>query len=157
MPAEIITGNLLNSDAKYIAHQANCLSSNAAHLAAAVFSKFPYADIYSERTIPDKPGEIKICGNGKDQRYIINLFGQYYPGRPKYPDSSKDGHKAREKYFKSCLEKISQVENLESIAFPFGIGCGAAGGNWENYKDMIDNFADQLPDVRILIIKLALR
>ena len=68
------------------------------------------------------------------------MFGQYYPGNPKYPESKIDGIKAREKYFHKCLMEIAKIDNLESLAFPFGIGCGAAGGNWEYYLGTLKNF-----------------
>lgn len=86
-----------------------------------MFDKFPYADVYSNRTNPDIPGTISIKGNGVLERYIINLFGQYYPGSPKYPNSDLDGTKTREKYFHKCLLEIAKIKNLDSIAFPFKI------------------------------------
>ena len=46
------------------------------------------------------------------------MFGQYYPGNPKYPESKIDGIKAREKYFHKCLMEIAKIDNLESLAFP---------------------------------------
>lgn len=139
-----IEDDLFTADAKYLVHQVNCISKRSAHLAKAVFSRYPYADIYSNRDGPSIPGTIIVCGNGLDQRYVINLLGQYYPGKPKYPDSSKDGFEARKRYFYQGLWQISKIPNLESIALPFGIGCGAAGGNWEEYLNIITKFADYL-------------
>lgn len=145
-----VEGDLLECNHKYICHQTNCLTSVGSNLAKAMFEKFPYANIYAPRAnynmsdlpLPEeKPGEIVIKGNGQDQRYIINMIGQWYPGKPVYPTSSKDGYIARQKYFKSCLKKIIGIKNLESIAFPYNIGCGAAGGNWTDYEKLIDLFA----------------
>ena len=104
--------------------------------------QYPYADIYSGRIEPDKPGTIIIKGNGTDQRFVIALLGQYYPGKSKYVDSTLDGIKAREKYFHQGLIEISKIPNLESIAIPKFVGCGAAGGNWDYYYGTIKNFAD---------------
>ena len=131
MAFKIIEGDLLSCEETYLCHQCNCVTNRSAHLAKSVFSSFPYADIYSPRTEPDKPGTIILRGDGNSQRYVIGMFGQYYPGRCKYPDGKKDGYPARQGYFQSCL---SQMEKLTgSFAFPWRIGCGAAGGYWDDY------------------------
>lgn len=137
---EIVHGNLLDAKEKYIAQQCNCISKKAAHLAFDVFKRFPYADIYSTRPNTDKPGTIVIKGDGDSQRYVINMLGQYYPGSPKYPNSALDGSKIRENYFYKCLLEIAKIKNLESIAFPYKIGCGAAGGDWKHYFANLNNF-----------------
>jgi O-acetyl-ADP-ribose deacetylase (regulator of RNase III) len=137
---EIITGDIFDAKEKYLCHQCNCITNRAAHLSKDVFTKYPYADIYAARSAVDTPGTIIIRGNGNDERYVVNMLGQYYPGKPKYPDSKVDGSKAREKYFHKCLMELAKVKDLESIAFPFGIGCGAADGNWEYYFGTIKNF-----------------
>jgi O-acetyl-ADP-ribose deacetylase (regulator of RNase III) len=139
---EIITGDLLEAKEKYICHQTNCISTNGASgIAKAIFDKYPYANCYSSRTETSKPGAIDIRGNGQDQIMIINLHAQYYPGKPKYPHSTLDGIEIREKYFHKCLLRIAKIENLQSIAFPWRIGCGLAGGIWEHYLGTLTNFA----------------
>jgi hypothetical protein len=75
---------------------------------------------------------------------VINMFGQVYPGPPRYPDDSTDGCLARKKLFFSCLKQISLIDDLSSIAFPWMIGCGLAGGDWEFYHNLIDKFADHV-------------
>src|SRR5271165_78515 len=95
---EIITGDLLEATEKYIAHNCNCLTQNSAGTAKAIFDKFPYANTYERRARgadgetanKDVPGTIAILGNGQDQRFIINMYAMYYPGRSKYPTSSLD-------------------------------------------------------------------
>lgn len=139
---EIVTGSLIEAKEKYICHQTNCVTKRAAHLAKTVFQAFPYSDIYTDREAPDKPGSIIIRGDGKDQRYVINMLGQYFPGSSKYTDSELDGTSIREKYFHRCLSEISKIPTLESVAFPFKIGCGAANGVWSHYYDLLIRFAD---------------
>lgn len=160
-----VKGDLFESKEKYIVHQCNCVTTRAAHLAYHMFKQFPYADVYSPRAgkggdaahvdsvldpeaelqpYEDKPGDIIIRGNGEDQRYVIALLGQYFPGFVRYPDSKKDGVKARQKYFYDGLWKIAQIPSLESVAFPYGIGCGAAGGDWDIYYKILQNFAEYL-------------
>jgi O-acetyl-ADP-ribose deacetylase (regulator of RNase III) len=138
---EVITGDLFEASEQYICHQCNCVTNKAAHLAKDVFNRFPYADIYSGRLNPDAPGTVIIKGNGQDQRYVAALLGQYYPGFPKYPDSNLDGTKVREKYFHRALVRLAKTPGLQSVAFPWKIGCGAAGGSWEHYLGTLENFA----------------
>jgi|SRR6185369_1222853 hypothetical protein len=141
---EIVTGDLFDAKEKYLCHQCNCVTNRAAHLAKDVFARYPYADVYTGRTTHDKPGTIIVKGNGQDQRYVIALLGQYYPGKSKYPNSTLDGILTRQNYFYKCLLRIAQLPNLESVAFPWRIGCGAAGGIWENYLGNITNFANHI-------------
>jgi len=149
---KVINGDIFDSTEKYIAHQCNCVSNKAAYLAYDIFNKYPYADIYSSRRIfkhdqamifgkTETPGEIVIRGNGKDQRYVIAILGQYYPGRPRYPNSGLDQYKSRQVYFYEALCEIANIEDLHSVALPYGIGCGAAGGDWKVYYKIIENFA----------------
>jgi O-acetyl-ADP-ribose deacetylase (regulator of RNase III) len=146
-----ITGDLLDAKEKYIAHQANCVSHMAAGIAYSIFNKYPYSDIYAIRykkdediITNDEPGNNIIKGNGKDQRFVINMLSQYYPGGPKQlmVNGIDDDEIARQKYFHKCLIKISKIEDLESIAFPAGIGCNLAGGDWEWYYEELKIFAD---------------
>ncbi len=152
---EIVTGDLFEATEKYLVHQCNCVTNKAAHLAFDVFEKYPYADIYTARTQPDQPGHIIIRGNGKDQRYVAAILGQYYPGRPRFPKSTLDGIPAREKYFYHGLLRLAQVEDLESVAFPWRVGCGAAGGDWDRYLGKITNFAQYVGEkgVRVRIYR----
>lgn len=148
---ETIIGDLLESDAKYICHQCNCVSSGAAGLAFYLFEKFPYANVYERRLEPSSLGTIEICGDGKEQRYIINMFSQYYPGHAlRWSDSPKDGVLAREKLFQQCLDRISEIPDLDSIGFPYKIGCNLGGGSWYNYKAMIEQFGSKV-DAKVFI------
>jgi O-acetyl-ADP-ribose deacetylase (regulator of RNase III) len=143
---EILTGDLLEAKEKYIAHQCNCLTQNSAGTAKAIFDKFPYSNTYAGRTEPDVPATIQILGNGQDQRFVINMFAQYYPGKPKYPNSTLDGVEARHTYFHQCLLRVAKIPDLDSIAFPWKIGCNLAGGDWEWYLGTINNFAQYIED-----------
>jgi O-acetyl-ADP-ribose deacetylase (regulator of RNase III) len=139
--------NILHSDYQYIAHQCNCVSKNSAGLAKSIFEKYPYSNIYQNREKNDSPGNIIISGNGDDQRYIINMLSQFYPGTPKY-----ETYEQRLGWFKSCILKISEIKNIKEIAFPFNIGCGLAGGKWEDYENLI-SFLDNYCEVFICKIQ----
>jgi O-acetyl-ADP-ribose deacetylase (regulator of RNase III) len=139
----IIEGNILSAKEQYIAHQCNCVTHTAAGLAAIIFTKWSYADCYSIRWKNDVPGNIEIRGNGKENRFIINMFGQFNPGKPPSPEDEKDGIQARKKYFIECMKKIEALKP-DSIAIPWQIGCGLAGGDWDFYKKVIDKFAERI-------------
>ena len=150
---KITIGNLFDAPERYICHQTNCVTNRAAQIAASMFARFPWANIYAPRVRPDQPGTIIIKGNGKDQRFVIAMLAQYYPGSPKFPNSIKDGSAARRAYFQSCLQAVRQIPDIDSVAFPFQIGCGAAGGDWGQYQNMIEEFAKSTT-ARVVVYKL---
>lgn len=162
---KIIKGSILDASEQYIVHQCNCVTINSAGLALAIFQKYPYANVYSTRQNVSTPGSIEVRGNGNDQRYVIALFGQYYPGKhsydaiEKYNDTfvfakSSDSLVSREMYFQTGLRLISLIDGIKSVAFPWQIGCGLAGGDWVSYSNMIQNFAKNNPMIETSIYKL---
>lgn len=149
----IISGDLLLAKEQYIVHQCNCLTAHSAGLAQMIFDKFPYSNSYQKRQDGSKniPGTIEIFGDGKSQKYVINAYAQVYPGKPKYPNSSLDGTHKRLYYFNQCLNEIKKIENLQSIAFPYKIGCNMAGGNWQDYLQLITSFANDVKAQNITV------
>jgi O-acetyl-ADP-ribose deacetylase (regulator of RNase III) len=151
---KLVKGNLLDAKEQFVCHQCNCVTRWAAHLAKDVFQRFPHADVYPPR-IPlgyrDQPGTIKVCGDGNDQRFVIAMFAQVYPGSSKAGYTSDvDSIPSRARYFKECLDKMANGLTMASVAFPWQIGCGAAGGDWGTYVDMICDFSDKtIADVTI--------
>jgi O-acetyl-ADP-ribose deacetylase (regulator of RNase III) len=143
----VIEGDLFGTDAKYLCHQCNCVTMRAAHLAAEVFRRYPWADIYAGRpanyapTDGRRPGDIVVTGDGASRRLVVGMLGQFYPGKPRFPDGARDGFRARRVAFAGCLLKILRIPELRSVAFPWGIGCGAAGGDWGRYLPMLERFA----------------
>lgn len=150
MTIKIIKGDILNSNSQYIIHQCNCVTKNAGGLAKAIFDKYPYANTYISRNNSSTLGSIEIKGDGKDERFIINMYAQFYPGKPNY---NNDSYENRKQWFYECLLKISKIKNLKSVAIPFGIGCNLAGGNWIDYYKMICDF-DKSVNIQIIIYKL---
>lgn len=151
MELKIISGNLLDATETYLCHQTNCVTKVAAHCAKAVFDRFPYANVYKDRDmVHDEPGTIVVRGNGVENRFIINMMGQIYPGRPKFKRGI-DSAENREKYFRNCLDSMQYLQG--SFAFPYIIGCGAAGGNPVRYLEMLNNFAE-VYDKNIVLYRL---
>jgi hypothetical protein len=146
-----VRGDLLASQEKYLCHQTNCVTSSgkAKGVAQAIFQHYPYANIYHDE-ISRIPGEILIRGDGHHQRYVINMCCQRYPGKPRY---SNDTTELRKFWFLNALEEISKIDDLESVAFPYGIGCGYGGGVWSEYAVLLEEFAEKV-NARVIVYQL---
>lgn len=154
MAIKIINNSIFTTGVKYIAHQNNCVSQYSKGLAKDIFEKYPYANCYMGRreydsTTYSEPGTIQVCGDGLEQRGIINMFSQYYPGKA---TETIDTIKDRKKWFFNCLMKIAEIENLHSVAFPDHIGCGLAGGDWEWYFKRLVDFSNYVEKKAVVLI-----
>jgi hypothetical protein len=140
MSFSIIHGDLLESKERVIAHQCNCTTKTSAGLAKALFTKYPYANFYS--MFPRIPGQVVICGNCEGNPTILGMLAQRSPGGP----SSKETSSQREKWFEECLTAVGEwmlEEKHSRIAFPYGIGCGLAKGNFDTYMKMLKDFQEK--------------
>ena len=149
---------ILDLDVQMIAHQCNCSSIFGAGkgLYRAISDKFPEAHVYKNRSIPSKPGTIEVR-NVADKRWVCAMYAQFYPGKPDgllpAPFSNQfDDDYHRKRWFQGCLEKISKLKNLREIAFPQGIGCGLAKGMWEDYHQMLSQFAIDNPKIKVMVV-----
>jgi hypothetical protein len=148
--ATVIDGDLFlcpQGPGHYLAHQCNCVTRKAAHLSWQVFKRYPTADIYSPRATGAPrgvPGTLVVIPP------IINLLGQFAPGRSR---QKNDTYAMRLTWFKEGLENLQHIDNLKMISFPWTIGCGAAGGNWEDYHAAIDDWARTHPNVSVRIYR----
>jgi hypothetical protein len=143
-------GDLLEADEQYICQQCNCSSSNYKGLSKSIVEAFPWACFYSERN--REPGTIMIKGDEKkSERPVIAMFAQRYIGPAKF---ASDTANMRLIWFEKCLKQIGELEGLESIAFPYNIGCGLAGGEWSAYLRLLENFATQNSNIKIVIYQL---
>lgn len=140
-----VEGDLLDFECQYIAHQCNCVSVGSAGIAAAIFKKYPESNTYlkhdEQRSVP---GTIDVIGR------VINMYSQYYPGHARY-NNDTDGK--RRKWFKKCLFEISKIDGIESVAFPYKIGCNLAGGNWNENRKMLENFSKINPEIDVFVVR----
>lgn len=132
---KVIGGNLLDAKEDYICHQVNCQGRMASGVAKAIRAKWP--EVYPmylshiDMTIGTPLGT--ICPvETKDGKTIINMFAQSNYGYDGKRYTSYD-------MFYRCLTHIAElVPKDKSIAFPYGIGCGLGGGNWNIIYGMIE-------------------
>lgn len=154
MPMKFVDGDLTKfTDAEFIAHQCNATGNRSFGLASSLFKTYPYANIYSgkDKIIDRVPGEIYTRSSPKGPT-IINMIAQLNPGRPNKKIDTED-HRAD--LFGECLERITtEHPNIKTIAIPHGIGCGLAGGNWNLYCNIINNWCCiRHPNITVYIVK----
>jgi O-acetyl-ADP-ribose deacetylase (regulator of RNase III) len=139
-----VNGDILNATEDYIVQQVNATGNRNMGLASSIAKKYPLSNIYSgiHKVENRIPGTIII----RDK--VINIVGQINPGKP----SGKDSAINRITFFKNALNAIPK--DLVSIAFPMGIGCGLAGGDWDVYLNLIKQFKINNPNTKVTIYKL---
>ncbi|CAL8902020.1 Appr-1-p processing protein [Bacillus pumilus] len=152
----IVERNILDTTKNIICHQVNCKGVMGAGLAKQIKSKYP--NVYKEYRQLCKDQNIKIGLLGAAQfvdvnenKTIANLFAQ-----------DNYGVKTRQTNYEAmnlCLKSLKSVVTTDyskykgcSIAIPYGIGCGLAGGDWKIVKQMIDDILGEC-DVTIYKFK----
>ena len=154
---EEIKGDLLDQKG-FLFQQCNCVTVKAHGLSQSFIKRFgKRADIYGKRahrsantaTLPDTPGTYKIL-NLRGNTAMVAVFGQWLPGKPRacahmysrYRVIHNDTYEDRFRYFEEALNKfVESVDDDRPAYFPYRIGCGLAGGNWDNYRLAIERFA----------------
>ena len=133
----VIKGDLLEVDEQIIVHQCNCVTSKSKGLATDVFEKYPYSNVYT--IFPRVPGEVLITYPEEKGPIVAAFLAQYYPGRSRPGDSRTE----RLKWFRECIRSLTifmKERGINRVAFPFKIGCGLAGGIWEDYLRILEEF-----------------
>lgn len=134
------SGDLLESDAKIICHQVNCLGLFGAGIAKQIALKWPNVNQRYKETCKKVSSSDRRRLLGKvlfvktpDNKIIANLFAQESVGT--------DRVRTEYDMLKKCLkivEKYGADNGYPSIGIPNGIGCGLGGGRWETVKGIID-------------------
>lgn len=145
---KIVEDNILNSNEDIICHQVNCQGVMGSGLAKQIRNKYAKVfEEYQKYVVNNKFTALGTCqiidvARGK---YIANLFGQYNYGRDK---QYTDYDALRESLFSL---KVSCKDNNKSIAIPYNLGCGLAGGDWNIVYKIIE---DVFKDYKVTIYKL---
>ena len=142
-----VSGNLV-TDKTYdiFCHQTNCCGVMGAGIASQIKNVYPEvaeADkIYCK--LSAKEGK-KILGTNiyvktKDGRTCVNMYAQQDYGT----NSRKTDYVA----FQACLDRLTSKLSISSIdlkiGFPYGVGCGLGGGDWNIICEMISKFASKV-------------
>jgi O-acetyl-ADP-ribose deacetylase (regulator of RNase III) len=147
---KIVEGNLLDAKENVLAHQTNCMGIMGSGLAKQIKTKYPdvfdtyynYVYYYGKFNCL---GDCQMIPVGKEDKYIANLFGQYNFGTSKQQTDYEALESALQKLKKYCIDC-----NL-SVAIPFNLGCGLAGGNWNIVYGIIEEVFN---DYNVTIYKL---
>lgn len=148
---KIVEGNILNATENIIAHQTNCMGVMGGGLAKQIRNKYPqvykeYKDLciwqkdtynkgFAKHKYPLGFTQFIKCNDGKT---IVNLFGQLGYGT----DKQYTEYKALKSSLKALYDAVITNTN-DTIAIPYNLGCGLAGGDWNVvYKIIEDVFQD---------------
>lgn len=145
-------GDIVKGKYDIFCHQVNCQGVMGAGLALQIRRHYP--EVYSDY--------VRVCSTTcallgtniykptKDSRVCVSMFAQYGHGTGKcYTDY---------KAFQSCLDSIAREiccidpDGKETIAFPYRIGCGLAGGDWHIIESMLEDFSNKVKN-KVIIVK----
>ena len=129
-------GSLFSSGADLLVQQVNCQGVMGAGLAKQI--AFHYSEVYREykafcqkyATSAEMLGKVLIVET-YGGTHVANIFAQDKYGRN---DCFTDYAALRKGFAK--VAEFAKTTNM-SVAIPYGIGCGLAGGNWEIVNNII--------------------
>lgn len=161
------TGNLLDAPVDYICHQVNCQGRMGSGIAKQIKERWPV--VYDQYIAAFKEREeevVKLCGQWEtqidvsetllghlqqipvsDTQTVINMFAQQWYGYDGKRYTSYDA-------FWACLGGIrDSVPKGSKIGFPYRIGCGLGGANWQVIETMIYAVLGKDYDVYIYVLE----
>lgn len=145
--------NLLEVKSGIICHQVNCIGAMGAGIALQIKNKWPVVfNDYKKECQLFVHNPKKLLGKVQDtlvsdKLVVANCFGQVYPGR--------NGIMTDYQAWDDILEKLNDLSNFFSLElhFPYMVGCGLAGGNWDTMLNKIrDKF--ESTNTKVFIHKL---
>lgn len=147
-----VQGNLLESHEDYVTHcghQSNCIMGFGSGIAGQIRQILPGAYksfVGDSRPSYDKLGTYSVAReNVGEFEAVYNLYGQYNVA--KYPGEVCTQVPFLRKALVAMIEDIKAnppSDGYFKIALPWLIGCGLAGGDWNEVYAMIDEVSDAL-------------
>lgn len=135
----IIKDNIFNVTKGLIVHQTNCIGAMGGGIALQV--KHRYRNVFidylvlcnSHKNKSNLLGKIQVIPVSNDLS-VVNLFGQLSIGGVQDTD-----YVAFENGLKLLSEYMTE-NKISSVAFPYKIGCGLGGGNWNVIYNLIEKY-----------------
>lgn len=127
-----VYGDLVNDEKyKIFCHQTNCRGVMGAGIAAQIKSKYPVvahrnAEYCKRKNILGTILPIRVSAT----RICVNIYGQDGYGR----DRRYTDYDAFKRALGDFAARVKTQPAEWSIGFPYRIGCGLAGGGWENHQ-----------------------
>ena len=139
MGVNIIKGDLIKlakeGEFDIIAHGANCQNIMGAGIAKEIVANF-YSAFEADKLFPIPVGSPQrlgcFSGAAFNNLYVLNFYTQFNTGKNFELNA-----------LEMCLEKLhltGMLKGGKTLGLP-KIGCGIGGGNWEEVKELITNFA----------------
>lgn len=145
-------GDIFLTKAPIICHQVNCLGVMGAGLALQVKTKYPSVfKVYegcchSFQDTPEKLMGQAVFVDAEEMpgRFIANLFAQ--KGIRQGPSDTEvyTDYNALRSAMKQ-VEEIAKAYNVTSVAVPYMMGCGLAGGSWDEVKKILKEIFETSP------------
>lgn len=147
---KIIEKDITQATEDVILHQVNCQNVMGSGVAKALFTKWPqvksdYHDYCSNWGKIGSKEELlgHICfSNIEEDRYVVNCFSQLTYG---VDGKQHTNYEVVEKCFRNVIA-LFRAENLSlnTVAIPYGYGCGLGGGDWNIVSKIIEDvFGDK--------------
>lgn len=139
-------GDVLISGADVIAHQVNCFGVMGAGLAKQIKQKYPHVYEEYHKLCEDNKHDIGLLGLAHwvkidDSHWIANLFGQHGYGRNDKYTIIPALKVALLRTVQVCEEWAVAEKRSVRLAVPHKIGCGLAGGNWDEVREILEEIA----------------
>lgn len=135
---KIIKGDLLNAREAAICHQVNCQNMMGAGVAKALYTKWPevktayheFCDGKRPRDLLGKAQFVFLHDFPARNKVVINIFGQLNCGHDKICYTRYDA-------LADAFDKLNTLAVWKTLAFPYGFGCGLAGGDWTEVERLM--------------------
>ncbi|PRR87424.1 macro domain-containing protein [Bacillus atrophaeus] len=155
---KIVKGNILDATEDIIVQQVNCKGVMGAGLAKAILKRYPnvkseyqsFRNFNLNKGLTDKDllGLVNYV-RVTDGKVIANVFGQIEIKKNRFDKTVYTKTEALTRGLKEVKELSKQLN--KSVAIPYGIGCGLAGGDWNMVSELIDSI---FSDYKVTIYKL---
>ena len=135
---KFFNGDLLGSKADIIGHQCNARGVMGSGVALAIKNRYP--EVYQSYRKFFEEGKLKLgkvdFARTTDGNIVANMCGQDRYGKDgkQYTD-----YEALEKCFDKTARYMKE-NGLTTIAFPYKIGCGTGGGDWDVVFGLIKEY-----------------
>lgn len=143
-----VNGDLVE-DKKFdvFCHQTNCRGVMGAGIALQIKRAYPEVAAANENYFVTHKSDAKsmlgtnLYINTHDGRTCVNLYAQEEYGRG---GSRKTDYNAFNQCMVRLAKKLSVSDPSIKVGFPYGIGCGLGGGDWETIYRMIKSMSEEV-------------
>lgn len=127
-------GDLLQAIEDIICHQCNTHGTFGGGLAYQIKQVYPQCEkqtiefVKYRKTIDNILGDYYLYLNKQDKRVIANCFTQ------------NEDYTTNYEIFEKCFNELKRncIDMKQTIAIPYGYGCGIANGNWNKVVKILE-------------------